>query len=159
MKKNELATKSPQERITMSSPVLLQYFQSIDFALNGVSDTSNHYNDILIYEPGSDGPTIRICRSKHTMLNKNTTIQDEIEVIGQEFRMNFSAERDESGKYISNMTLGDENEEYLKSINTKFKELLSVDGSVILIDRSKTFVSQKGIWLEGKIGYEDRIRF
>jgi hypothetical protein len=147
MEKEIVATSS---EITRDVPIGLKYFRSVDTLTSGSLPDRNYFN-ILVYAPGEDQPRAKILRIQVSYSDENTGKQDEIELAGKGYRLQFNAECDPEGDYVKYpSTISEEATAYLNETVACFMELLKMNGSKVVINHKLALVSDGGMWKEAR---------
>lgn len=133
-------------------PVGLRYFMAVDAMTEGVKPIDRIYQNIQVYGPNNDPqydqPSVTILRILANYQGGNTGKQDELELQGMPYRMQFNAETTQDGTYIQfPQQVSQEGMEYLDGVVATFTDLAAIDGSYIRINNRIRMIAFEGIWV------------
>lgn len=137
-----------------AQPLALQYFQAVDWITKDYEPNATRNIWVKLYAPGEDQPKVVIFRFiSYYMVSRTAGFQDELELpqtYGYNRRIQLNGERRlDTGEYIDYpQRLPEGKATFLNEVIAQSLELGKIDGSVVIVDNSPTYVSQNGQWVD-----------
>lgn len=134
--------------IVVTDPVGLQYFKDVDFMVSGLDPDNRGYFDINIFNLEGDFDSVSILR--HQVLKPDDSVNkgDDINLKGQKFHLELNAKSDSKGEYLEYPNdLSESGNKILTAVMKALAKLVSVDGSLIMINGTKRYESIDNTWV------------